>query len=153
MTPDFAEPMENALAWVLANPGAEPPEPWTYHFGPKGTIRHPEVVESSGGGACPEQHWGTLRDGRVFYLRIRHGVARLHVGPPGTRHGDMPLVNPNWNREAFEAAYEAGEPYAETYFAQPIGYFEITAEDNGWFEDQEERDRVFDILLEQINDL
>lgn len=147
------EPMENVIDWVLANPGQDPPEPWQYHFGPKGTITHPRVVESSGGGACPEQHWGTLDDGRVFYLRYRHGQARLHVGPPGTPLNDMPLSNPEWDKEAFDRAIREDTLYdGPPYFAPPIGYVDVTDEDYGWFEDQEERDRVFAQLLEQIDD-
>lgn len=45
------------------------------------SISHITVVHSTGGGTCPEQHWGWLITGEEFYLRYRHGQASLHIGP------------------------------------------------------------------------
>lgn len=39
--------------------------------------------------ACPTQYEGRLRDGRWFYFRLRHGAARLGIGPDeGEAHED-----------------------------------------------------------------
>lgn len=118
------------------------------------SIRHPRVVESEGGGVCPEQHWGTLDDGRVFYFRIRHGYARLHLGPPGTSHDDMPLVNPEFSWVEFNDAWERGEgdQYPHHLFAEPIGAVEVYSEDWGWFETDEDRTNTFTECLWQIEE-
>lgn len=115
------------------------------------SIKHPRVQDSSGGGMCPEQHWGTLDDGRVFYFRLRHGWARLNLGPPGTPLENMPLPNPRFNWAEFAAAYDRGENYPQTMFMDPAGYMEITEEDRGWFEDDAERINTFDACLRQVD--
>jgi hypothetical protein len=43
-------------------------------------LGHPAVLFSRGGGACPEQYEGLLRDGQSFYFRYRYGSASLGVG-------------------------------------------------------------------------
>lgn len=114
-------------------------------------LNDPRVVKSSGGGMCPEQHWGTLTDGSVFYYRMRFGWAQVHVGPPGTDEADLPLVNPAWNREEADAAYEAGRDYI-SFRLEPIGEVHAYPDDDliGFFLTQEDRDRVFTACLDQI---
>lgn len=115
------------------------------------TLSDSRVVSSHGGGMCPEQHWGELTDGSVFYFRMRHGWAELHVGPPGTNEADLPLVNPAWKRDEAEAAYDAGREYV-SFWHGPVGEFEAYPEDhlNGSFDNDADRDRAFTECLDQI---
>jgi len=118
------------------------------------SVNHPRVIESEGGGVCPEQHWGTLDDGTVFYFRLRHGQARLHVGPPGTPMEEMPLTNPEFSWVEFDAAWERGEAdqYPHRLFRDPIGFVDVYEEDWGWFETDEERVSTFGECLQQIDE-
>lgn len=48
---------------------------------PRGFINNPRVIGSvMTSVASPEQYEGTLADGRVFYFRLRSGLAQLGVG-------------------------------------------------------------------------
>ena len=49
--------------------------------GPLPQLRHERIATTQCTGfACPEQHEGTLIDGRVFYYRLRFSRATLGVG-------------------------------------------------------------------------
>lgn len=116
-------------------------------------INHPCVVESSGGGMCPVQYFGTLCDGRVFYFRFRHGVARIQLGPKGTELNELPLVNPLFNWEDASRAHEAGEEYPHILFADPLAYVDVCGDADpyrGFFLTDEERDEAFAGCLHQI---
>lgn len=115
------------------------------------TINDPRVVESSGGGISPEQHFGTLTDGSVFYLRMRWGWAELKVGPPGTDKSDLPLVNPDWNRQDAEAAYDAGRVYL-SFFLGPMAEVHVypDREYAGCFDSDADRDQAFKTCLDRI---
>ena len=120
------------------------------------TVTDPRVERSWGGGACPEQHWGHLKDGRCFYLRMRHGWATLQLGPAGLDPNvDLPLVNPLWNTADFDAALAAGKEYPHSFFAEPRPGLNVYPEDPdgewaGFFYTPEDRDRAFTTLLDEI---
>lgn len=115
------------------------------------TLSDPRVVSSNGGGMCPEQHSGELTDGSVFYFRMRHGWAQLHVGPPGTNEADLPRVNPAWKRDEAEAAYDAGRDYMP-FWQGPIGEVNIYPDEQyaGFFDNDADRNRAFTACLDQI---
>ena len=117
------------------------------------TITDPRVKEAWGGGLCPEQHWGYLRDERPFYLRLRHAVATLQLGCPGQDpEKDLPMVNPQWNREDFEAACEAGEPYPHSFWLDPRPGVVVYPDESwiGSFASDEDLQRTFTMLLDEI---
>ena len=115
------------------------------------TLTDPRVVTSSGGGMCPEQHFGELTDGSVFYFRLRWGWAELKVGAPGTEISELPLTTPGWSYEEANAAYEAGEEYPPL-FAGPIGEVQALPDDPyaGFFNEDTQRDLAFTQCLDQI---
>jgi hypothetical protein len=115
------------------------------------TLNDPRVTSSYGGGMYPEQHWGTLTDGSVFYFRMRHGWAELHVGPPGTNEGDVPRVNPLWNREEAQRAHQQGHQY-HMFWMEPVGEDHAYPDEEfaGLFDSQEDRDASFTRCLDQI---
>jgi hypothetical protein len=118
-------------------------------------ITDPRVERSWGGGACPEQHWGYLKDARCFYLRMRHGWATLQLGPAGLDPNvDLPLVNPLWNNEDFSAALATGETYPHPFFAEPrpgLSVYPGEADgDAGFFYTPEDRNQTFSTLLDEI---
>ena len=46
------------------------------------TLQHPAVVTAvQTCESCPDQWEGTVRGGRAFYFRFRHGRASLAIGP------------------------------------------------------------------------
>lgn len=123
---------------------------WT-ETGP--TITDPRVERSWGGGMMPEQHWGYLKDGQCFYLRLRHSYASLQLGPKGLDpNTDLPIVNPEWEREEFEAALDAGEAYPHSFWLQPRPEIEVYP-DGDWvgnFRTDEDLQRTFTTLLDMI---
>lgn len=120
------------------------------------TLTDPRIERSWGGGACPEQHWGHLKDGRCFYLRMRHGVATLVLGAAGLDPNvDLPQVNPLWVREEFDAAIEAGVDPPHEFFLGPRPALEVYPDDPdgdwaGYFFTREDRERTFSTLLDEI---
>lgn len=118
---------------------------------PQSTINDPRVVASEGGGYAPEQHFGELADGRIFYFRMRGGACQLHLGQPGEV---LPVVNPLWVKEEFDAAYDAGQTYPHLFFRPPIGAVDVYPDDPflGCFKTQEDRDRAFTACLDQIEE-
>jgi hypothetical protein len=117
------------------------------------TISDPRVKESWGGGLCPEQHWGRLHDGRGFYFRIRHAYASLCLcSAEQDPNVDLPLVNPEWTNEGFDAAREAGVVYPHKFFLGPRPEVEVYPEDpwTGSFKTDEDRQRTFTTLLDEI---
>ena len=117
------------------------------------TITDPRVERSWGGGACPEQHWGYLTDGRCFYLRLRHSHASLQLGPKGLDpNEDLPLINPEWSNEEFDAALAAGEVYSKSFWMQPRPEINVYPEDDwfGNFRTEEDLQGTFTMLLDQI---
>lgn len=128
-----------------------------YWFGQQeSTITDPRIERSWGGGACPEQHWGHLKDGRCFYLRMRHGVATLQLGPAGLDPNvDLPLRNPLYISADADAAFAAGEVYDQPFFAEPRPGMSVYPDDPdgdwaGFFYTKEDRERVFTSLLDDI---
>lgn len=117
-------------------------------------INDPRVKEASGGGLCPVQWFGTLTNGWVFYYRMRHGWADVHVGPPGTSKDELPLINPNWIQEDFDQAYAQGEEYRHSFWAGPVASVNAYPGDPliGYFESDEDLNRVFTECLDQIWD-
>jgi len=118
----------------------------------KHQIEDPRVVTSSGGGMCPNQHWGKLTDGSVFYFRMRHGWSSLRVGPPGTKEEDLPLVNPAWDQGAANAAYDAQREYPHSFWLGPIGEDTPYPGDDliGFFRTKEDLNESFRKCLDQI---
>jgi hypothetical protein len=117
------------------------------------TITDPRVKESWGGGMCPEQHWGRLQDGRGFYFRMRHACASLCLcSPEQDPVVDLPMVNPEWNKEDFDAAYVAGTGYPHRFFLDPRPDVEVYPDDSwiGSFKTDEDRQRTFTTLLDEI---
>lgn len=114
-------------------------------------INDPRVVKSEGGGISPEQHWGELADGSVFYFRMRWGWSELKVGPPGTDISELPLTRPGWDAREARVAFENGKPYP-SFFLGPIGEYNIYPDEQyaGSFHNQEDRDRAFTACLDQI---
>lgn len=115
------------------------------------TLSDPRVVSSEGGGMCPEQHFGTLTDGSVFYFRLRFGTVTLKVGPPGTAIEELPLIHPGWNLEEAMAAREAGQEYP-SMFMGPVGEVDAYPDDPyaGFFDSAKDRDSAFTTCLDQI---
>lgn len=116
-------------------------------------IRHPRVQSSDGGGLCPEQHYGVLTDGRTFYFRYRHGEASLQVlhRPEGVC--DLPVTNPEFDREAFKVAINNSQDYAgPPFWAQPKVWVTVSEEDDGYFQDDEEKEDTFTRLMELIDE-
>lgn len=135
-----------------------PPEPitlehWVGTTKQEPTITHPRVARSDGGGVCPEQHYGMLTDSRAFYYRYRHGYASLQVveRPPGVY--DLPITNPDYDREAHIAAIEADEEYTgPSFWVQPYVELEIDAvNDSGYFRNEKEKLDVFSMLLALVD--
>lgn len=127
--------------------------PEVYAMSDRGpTIADPRTFTSYGGGACPEQHWGYLRDGRPFYFRMRSATASLCVGPIDVRPDDLPLINPKFNMAEHKAAFMAGLDYGETFFLGPRPEAVVYPDDPlvGWFQSDEDRQRVFTTLLDQL---
>ena len=124
------------------------------------------VVESWGGGWAPEQHTGTLIDGRRFYFRTRSGYAQLHVSTveeceqdAARRHRrDLedgkaypPCVNPEFDNEAFDRAPDEGVQYNVPFWLGEYASEELPNEDDfGSFMDQQRRDESFKRLLDRI---
>ncbi len=133
-----------------------------YRMGPlqQPTIDHPQVAESHGGGACPEQHWGVLADGRVFYFRMRHGWASLCLGPDWYEAGALPVMDPRVDYDAWMVLAAASPPDAElpSLWLGPRSGVGVSDEDDGWFpgtEDQtpaEQRAEAFGKCLDQVWD-
>lgn len=140
------------------------------------SLTDPRVASSYGGGLICEQHWGRLVNGLPFYFRMRHNSATLKIGPPSFAPGDLPLGNPFYveptlteehkvelrEQGATEKQINEGEAYVQIemaltnphagYFWGPIGHV-IPYEDDqdqGCFEDDETRQRVFTECLNQI---
>jgi hypothetical protein len=95
------------------------------------TIDDHRVAESHGGGACPEQHWGTLIDGQIFYFRFRSNCAQLHLGVEGE---ELPVVD-------------------GSLWRLPVGYLNDIYPGEpliGFFLTDEDRTRIFAECLDQI---
>lgn len=154
----FAEEFTNAINVeidvILRAIGPESTrfEDWVGSEGAR-SIVHPRVVQSDGGGVCPEQHYGVLADGRSFYLRYRHGSASLQVldRPPGVY--DLPVVNPFFDREACNAAAAAGVEYTgPPFWAEPTVWVSVSEEDDGYFQDGAEKLDTFSQLLALVDE-
>jgi hypothetical protein len=118
------------------------------------SIKDPRVAVAYGGGMCPEQHYGHLLDGRPFYLRLRSSWAELQVGPPGSKEEDLPLTNPLWVRDDFEAALAAGEEYPHSFWLQPRPSIQVypIEEIGGSFRTDEDLQETFTKLLDMALD-
>lgn len=124
-----------------------------YRLNDNPTITDGRVSESWGGGLCPEQHWGVLLDGQTFYFRMRHATATLCLGPIGSDpNTDLPMVNPAFVMEDFDAAYIAGVEYPHTFFLGPRPDVVVYPDDEwiGCFETDEDRQRTFTLLLNEL---
>jgi hypothetical protein len=115
------------------------------------SIDHPSVEESTGGGLCPEQHYGHLMTGEAFYLRLRHGNVQLHLGLPGESISDLPASNPDWepDPDGPHVAYQA-LCHPSGYWRQPYAAYQFYDNDNGWFESDKDRVQAFDMLIEAL---
>lgn len=116
-----------------------------------GTISDPRVLKSEGGGISPEQHWGELTDGSVFYFRMRWGWSELKVGPPGTDIEDLPLTRPGWDPKQAQVAFENNQSYP-TFFLGPFGEHHVYPDEDyaGSFHTDEDRQMSFTFCLNQI---
>lgn len=117
------------------------------------TIADPRVERSWGGGAMPEQHWGYLKDGRCFYLRLRRSWASLQLGDVGLDPNvDLPLVNPAFKMQEFNAVLLSGGEYPVPFWLQPRPEVEVYPNDEwvGTFRTDEDRQRTFTTLLDMI---
>lgn len=147
------------------------------------SILDPRVVSSFGGGLFPEQHWGVLVNGIPFYFRMRHNSATLKIGPVGVGVEYLPLANPDYVKPTLtqeqrteiraEGMTEEQINRAEAYvqivdgfsptpinpaagmFWGPIGHVVPYEDDKdqGWFTDDESRQRTFTECLDQIEAL
>lgn len=118
------------------------------------TIQEPRVAESHGGGMCPEQHWGVLTDGRVFYFRMRHGRASLRLAPHWFETECLPASDPRITMEQWDEAYNngaRGEDLPQLWLG-PIANVTVTEENDGWFNSEEECANAFAQCLDQIWD-
>lgn len=130
------------LDWIAAGPdGSGTP-----------SIGHRRVRFSTGGGACPEQHYGVLIDGRFFYFRYRHGRASLQVLHRPTGRFDLPVVNKHYDAEAARAVLAAGELYTDSPWEQPCVSVRMSDADDGWFQDSEELVDAFNKCLELVDE-
>ncbi len=87
---------------------------------------HPEIASYiQTCGACPEQYEGTLKDGRMFYYRMRFNRAELGIGDD--------MKEAITQRTAHD--FGPGDPY------------------RGLFDDETERDSTFAILFERAHAL
>ena len=117
------------------------------------TIDHPHVIESHGGGACPEQHFGELIDGRIFYFRFRSNCAQLHVGTQGEI---LPSINPEFDMDEFNktlAPGYSGPFYPVNLWRRPLGTYNAFYENDpliGFFQTDEDRNNCFTHCLNQI---
>lgn len=82
---------------------------------------------------CPDQWEGWLVDGRSFYFRLRHGIARLDVRP----------ANDAFHRSVHSGELNLGYTGDGPEMQAPIS--------DGIWETDEERDDVFSALLAQVN--
>lgn len=125
------------------------------------TILDPRVATSHGGGACPEQHWGVLVDGRVFYFRYRHGWASVTLAPEWFEPGFLPARDVRTSIEEWNTAYEAYVAANGITDNIPDGVlpklwlgtadgFEVTKENDGSFGSQEELDDAFTRCLDKV---
>lgn len=123
----------------------------------KNPINDPRVVVSSGGGASPEQHFGKLTDGRIFYFRFRSNCAQLHIGVEGE---ELPVKNPLFDMKEFDKTLQSGYTgpnYPHGFFRLPIGRCDLVyppGEDwggyIGFFKTDEDRTLTFTKCLDEI---
>lgn len=130
--------------------------------GERASIRDPRVATSHGGGACPEQHWGVLTDGRVFYFRYRHGWASVTLAPHWYEPGRLPAYDLRTSHEQWQAAYDAELARVNGVFEDvrddalprlwmgPAAGYEVTEDNIGWFSSQQELDEAFAACLDQV---
>ena len=108
------------------------------------------VAASHGGGACPEQHWGVLTDGRVFYFRYRHGIASLVLAPAWFEASELPARDLRVTMAMWDEAYESGQDLPILWLGR-YGFVQASEEDDGsFYGDGELRDRTFAGCLDQI---
>lgn len=118
------------------------------------SINDPRVVASHGGGWCPVQHWGVLSDGRVFYFRYRHGYATVTLAPAWFEAHELPANDPRTSYDQWHEAYEAGargDDLPQLWLGN-VGGYEVTTEDYGAFDSQEELDDTFRRCLDEVWD-
>lgn len=120
---------------------------------PGRSIDDPRVAESHGGGACPEQHWGTLTDGRRFYFRYRSAWASVRLAPAWF-DGEIIARDLRVTREQWDEAYERGDEELPNLWLGPGAGFQVRENDpyHGWFDNAEERALAFAACLDQIWD-
>lgn len=125
-----------------------------YRMAPTGrTIDDDRVAESHGGGACPEQHWGTLIDGRRFYFRYRSAWASIRLSP-AWYDGDLHARDLRVTREQWQEAYDRGDENLPSLWLGPAAGIQTREDDpyHGWFDDAMERAIVFAACLDQVWD-
>lgn len=114
------------------------------------SLSDPRVASSHGGGWCPVQHWGVLTDGRVFYFRYRHGCASVALGPDWFEAEFLPAFDPRTTMEEWNVAYAAGARDGDLpnlWLSKAFG-FQVTEEDDGFFDSQEDLDETFTKCLD-----
>lgn len=115
-------------------------------------LKHWSISYCQGGGIIPVQYWGEFMNNWKFYFRMRSSWCSLRVGPPTVEMVDLPLVNPDFDREAFDQAFAAGEPYPHPFFWGPIGEYNVYPDDPlvGWFKEEDDLHEAFRICFDQI---
>lgn len=75
-----------------------------------GSLNHPAVAISAGGGWCPVQYTGWLTNGMHFYFRFRGGHASIRLGtdPDSAIRGTLGGYSMNWGVWP-EGAFESDE--------------------------------------------
>lgn len=125
-------------------------------------LNHPSVKDNHGGGACPEQYEGNLKDGRYYYFRYRSATATLSISETEMEEQEFwdkystSSHDPRCNMSMGEApcSFLASCTYRISHPRSSIDLLSEGLTDSpfdGMFQTQDLRDQIFERLYKELN--